>query len=430
MSLSPKPQRGSIPSPYIHLIFAYFAIVLLAGAVLVFDQLASNTEGRYVHALAPLLLPQTDMGSVVQQAAFQQPDLLPVYGSSEQLKDVPTYGAYNFFSAYPTGFEVIDFAQTADTSLNMAQALAAIGPELKGRRVVIAFTPTMFTAKEVSTDYYAGDFSRMHAYALAFSPDLSLAVKRLAARRMLEYPDTLSNDPLLSFALQNLAGDAIYNRLLYYMIFPLGQLEYTVIRMQDHYAILNYLQQHPKIKPDVQHKPAVIDWNKLFVLARTQQIADTNSNPYGIQNDVWIRNYHGFLKTWDPGSGDAHFIAALNQSKEWGDLAILLETLKELGAQPLIMSWPINGTLDTVTGISSKAQQAYYAKLQNLLETYSMPLVDFQQYTNDPFFTIDQMSHTSREGWVVVDQTLDAYYHGQDLGANNSLGEVGNHVNH
>ncbi len=59
-----------------------------------------------------------------------------------------------------------------------------------------------------------------------------------------------------------------------------------------------------------------------------------------------------------------------------------------------------------------------------------MPLVDFQQYTNDPFFTIDLLSHTSREGWVVVDQTLDAYYHGQVPGAIKSIGEVGNHVNH
>ena len=76
------------------------------------------------------------------------------------------------------------------------------------------------------------------------------------------------------------------------------------------------------------------------------------------------------------------------------------------------MSRPINGTLSTASGISEKGRQAFYTKLQSLVGAYNMPLVDFQQYTNDPFFSIDESSHPSREGWAVVDKTLDAFYHG------------------
>ena len=102
----------------------------------------------------------------------------------------------------------------------------------------------------------------------------------------------------------------------------------------------------------------------------------------------------------------------MNGSEEWSDLAILLEILKELGAQPLLMSRPINGTLYTAAGISGKAQQTFYARLQSLAGAYAMPLVDFQEYTDDRYFSFDKFSHTSREGWAIVDKTLDAYYHG------------------
>jgi poly-D-alanine transfer protein DltD len=76
------------------------------------------------------------------------------------------------------------------------------------------------------------------------------------------------------------------------------------------------------------------------------------------------------------------------------------------------MSRPINGTVYTVIGISPHAQQHYYNKLQALVNSYNLPLVDFQQYTSDRYFSVDGDSHTSREGWVIVDQTLDAFYHG------------------
>ena len=92
-------------------------------------------------------------------------------------------------------------------------------------------------------------------------------------------------------------------------------------------------------------------------------------------------------------------------------MELVLEILSELGAKPL-MSRPINGTLFTASGISPQAQQVYYDKLQALVNGYHMPLIDFQQYTNDRYFSIEQGSHTSRKGWVIVDQELYAFYRG------------------
>jgi D-alanine transfer protein len=418
MGLPSKPHQENRsthnPSPFIHLISATVALLVLIGAVFYGDRYASSLEDKYVHTLAPLELPQTFTGSVVQQAAFRQADLLPVYGSSEMLGgDIP-YGASAFFAAYPTGFNVIEIAKGGNTSLNIAQALAAIGPGLKGKQVVISFTPIIFSAPKVTDYAYAGNFSRLHAASLAFSPYLGLAVKQKAARRMLEYPDILakSADPFLSFALQNLAGGTFYNHIMVAVTLPLGQLDTLIIRLQDHYEVWSFLQNHPNIDPTTRRQARTIDWETEIAKAGAQQKALANNNPYGIENTTWIQEYHQVLEISQPGSGDQQYITRINNSEEWGDLAILLEILKELGAQPLIMGRPINGPLSAASGISEKGRQAFYTKLQSLVGVYNMPLVDFQEYTDDPFFSIDESSHSSRKGWAVVDKTLDAFYHG------------------
>ncbi len=402
------------PTAFLHLISAGIAVLVLIGAVLIGDRLASSLENKYVHALAPQELAQTSTGSAIQQAAFRQADLLPVYGSSELLYGDTPYEDSIFFATYPTGFNVIDIAKGGVTSLTLAQSMAALGPELKGRKVVISFTPIMFEFPEVTEYAFAGNFSRLHALALAFSPRLSMTVKQDAAKRMLEYPITLSDlgDVLLSSALRNLAGGTAYNHILYALSWPLGQMDILIIRLQDHYAVWDIIRKSTNIEQVVVHQNQTIDWNAEIAKAEAQQKANSTNNPYGIDNKYWIEDFQDVFKVSQPGSGDQQYMSKINGSKEWGDLAILLQVLKELGAQPLLMSRPINGTLYTAYGISAQARQTYYNKLQSLAGAYGMPLVDFHQYTDDRYFSFDEASHTSRKGWVIVDKALNDFYHG------------------
>jgi D-alanine transfer protein len=322
------------------------------------------------------------------------------------------YRSFDFFSTYPTGFEVFDINNGGATSLNILEDIGALGPALKGKKVVISFTTDMFNDLEVPPKTYAGSFSQMHANALIFNQDLSLSLKQKIAKRMLDYPDTLT-DPVLIFALQNLASGSAWNDFLYYLTVPLGKLEDLIIRLQDHYEVWSYINLHPQINPNVTRNPRNIDWTALLAQATAQQKAATSSNPYGIENDAWNKNYHGYLRVHKPGSSNQKFLTAINNSKEWYDLELELEVLQELGVRPLIMSRPVNGGLFTANGVTPEVQAVYYSRLEKLVSTYHMPLMDFKGYTNDPYFSIDEAAHTGREGWVVIDQTLDAFFHGK-----------------
>jgi D-alanine transfer protein len=414
---------------YPHLLSAAIAVLLTLGTVIYGTVYAQSLEQKYIHVLAPLMLPQGILGSALQQAGFQQSDLLMVYGSSEMLVgdvinskqhasstiilDNTTMGASQFFQNYPSGFDVYEIAHGGVTSLDIAQDLAAIGPELRGKKVVISFTPTMFIAYDVSPDAYAADFSTLHANALIFNPNLSLATKQMAARRLNDYPDTLMADPILQFAIQQLNCSCGYGPMLYDLTWPLGQFNIWIIRLEDHWEVVNYITRHPSLSARVIREPEQINWSNEFSQALISEKMDSSNNSYGIRNDKWDAE-HDSTPSFPikPGSDNLGFLQNIAISKEWVDFDLLLQVLKELGAQPLILSRPLNGPFLDMKGITWQARQEYYVRLQNAVSAYGFPVVDFVNQDSNRYFSIDRYSHTSPVGWVYTDQVLDAFFHG------------------
>jgi D-alanine transfer protein len=395
----------------IHLDAAIIVFIIVILALIGFDIYARSLEQRYVNALAPLDLTQAINGIAVQRAALYQSDLLPVYGSSEITTIDTQYEAEKFFATYPTGFTVFQVANLGAASLTMAQDLAALGPDLRGKKIVISFSPATFTMSELPQDYYAGNFSPLHAYEMIFSPYLSSALKSDAAKRMLDFPATLQNDPFLDFAIIQLTSTSRANRILYDLSWPLGELQIMTMRLQDHANVISYLYSHP-VNPDVQKIPQKIDWSADFSAALAEQKQHTLNNPLGIEDDRWWFYQHVLTNPAPAGSEDTRFINRVEHHLEWTDLDILLHVLQELGAQPLILSRPINVHIWEAQGVSEQAQNIYYVKLNEMVNQFHMPLVDYQQYGTDIYFSIDQGAHTSRYGWVYVDQTLDEFFHG------------------
>ena len=395
----------------LHLRSVGVAIILLIVALAGGTVYARTVESRYVHALAPQLPPLNRLGSVLQMAAFQQTDLLFIYGSSELIDQAVPYGAAQFFGTYPTGFAPYIVADPAATSLIMAQSIASVGSEVRGRKVVISFTPSMFLDKMAIPEQYAGLFSRLHAYTFIFGTDVSIATKRLIAQRMLVYTDTLQNEPMLRFALQRLANDSPFDRVLYILVWPLGKLQTFVMNFQDHWATLNLIWNEQSLKPEMPRQRLAVNWTTLKLQAEREQVLHANNNALGFDNTIWTKYFQGSFTPKTPASGDLSFETSLDSSQEWADLEILMRVLTEMGTKPLLLSRPVNGAYWAAKGVSSDARDAYYEHLRALAQQYNMPVVDFKAQEMDKYFSVDTLSHTSRKGWVYVNQVLDAFFH-------------------
>ena len=245
---------------------------------------------------------------------------------------------------------------------------------------------------------------------MIFSPYLSMALKIDAAKRMLDFPGTLQNDPFLQFSVIQITRISRVDRVLYYLSWPLGELQIMAMRLQDHAEVMLYLWSHP-INPNVKKIPQTIDWSAAFSTALAEQKQHTLSNSLGVEDEDWWWYQHVVTKPIPAGSADKDFINRVKAHPEWTDLNILLGVLQELDAQPLILSRPMNVHLWEALGVSEQAQNIYYVKLNELVNQYQMPLVDYQKDGTDIYFSIDIGAHTSRYGWVYVDQTLDEFFH-------------------
>lgn len=392
-----------------HLTAALAVAVLIALLLGSGEASARQMENRYIHALADRSFVQKRQGSALQRAAFQSPDLLPVYGSSEL--DLPDrFDANRIFRRYPTGFTPFPIGGNASESLILLQRLAAIGPDLKGKKVAISLSPGFFLETMMPPDEYAGNLSPQQANEFAFNLGLSWELRKAVARRMLDYPDTLRNDRMLNFALERLADGSQVSRALYLAILPYGRLETWGLGLQDDWETVNFIWQADSLNLKVAKEPGELDWDMLLAHAQTRYRQRSDNNPFGFDNDQWTQFGPQWLNARNTLE-DKRFLRALRLSLGWTDLELLLRELKELGADTLVLSMPFPGQYFDYLGVSRAARQEYYNRLETLARAYGVGEVDFQDHDQDKDFFLNPGSHLSSVGWIYYSKELDAFYH-------------------
>jgi len=397
-----------------HIFAAFAALLATAAGAFAYTFYARHTEYKYVHAVAAQDHSEISRGIAVERAALEQPDLLLIYGASELVLLETEYEATRFFSSYPTGFMVFNAATKGGSSLTVAQRLAALGPELHGRRVIFALGPAIMTMApfgDVAQRHYEGNFSELHALELAFSPRLSLETKRLVARRMLDFPETLAPSPFLVFTIRQLEQPSLPGTLLHFASWPLGRLQLAILHLQDHYAAVEYIHHLSAAEVAITREPRTVDWQALTKEAELEQMENTDSNPFGVDDSQWPKIKELFIAPAAYGSRDLDFINDVTIAREWNDLRLALSVIRELGADAIIMSSPMNVPLWETIGVSEDAQNTYYELLHSVVDPYDIPVLDGKEWGRIPFFSMDLASHASRKGWIYVDQRLDQIYH-------------------
>jgi D-alanine transfer protein len=369
------------------LIACALTIVLLCGGRL----LATYFEERTIHSTAPRDFFIKNQGLAFERAAARAPDILLLYGSSELIDPIPNR-ASDFFSREPTGFEVCPVGKAGTTSLIVLQKLAALGSEVRGRKVAISLSPSSFLTPSVRPEFYAGNFSLPAASGTLFGDALDLDLKTAIARRMLQFPDTLGKDGLLRLAAGCLASGRPLDRIILMAMWPLGKLQNTILDLQDHFEALVYILGGGKPVPNWLRP---LSSHKLHLLKGT---VGNGREAITVESPTTIHP-----------ARDAAFRARVAAAIEWTDLELLFRTLTELRAQPLILSMPVDAY--AAKGVSRSAREVYYNRMRKLTERYHFPLVEFEDHDADPTFLIAHREHPTPKGWMYYNQALDDFFH-------------------
>src|SRR5438874_3776172 len=228
--------RPGAPDLFSALIACALPIAVLGGGRL----LAICLEEKTIHATAPRDFFIKNQGLALQRAAARAPNILLLYGSSELIDPVPNR-ASDFFSSAPSGFQVCPVGKAGTTSLIILQKLAALGSELRGRKVVISLSASSFLTPALRPEFYAGNFSLPAASGILFGDGIDLNLKAAIAKRMLQFPDPLAENGLLHLAASCLASGRPVDRIVLMAIWPLGKLQNIMLDLQDHFEALVYI---------------------------------------------------------------------------------------------------------------------------------------------------------------------------------------------
>lgn len=430
---SPRPVRL-----YAALVAAILAVVWLFH----YSGSALALASQYVRALGPTKLDFKAETLTLQRAMLRTADVLPVYGTSELYCCAGSFNAGTFFQDAPTGFSVFNVGYPLTEDLFWAETFGALGNDLRGHKVVVSDSPWFTSPTGISTSAYAHTYSPEVAAVFTFDAPEPLALRAAVARRMVDFPSTLTGQPVVRAALLDLSRGGIWGYGAYLLLDPVGRLIAWTDELDDARETIATLHSltHPKGKKAqplsalVPVTPRSIPWNAELQLATEQAQSATASNPFGVASSQWThcddlgpvsgdlckkalqlyttgRNNH-----WGQIDPVPHtWVSQVDECACWTDLNLAFETLRAVGAKPLAWLQPLQGALDDDTPYSAAARRVLYDRYLAIAQADGIPATTFEQQDTDPLFE-NSFGHFSQRGWVYADRLLDLFWH-NDLSA-------------
>lgn len=388
--------------PRVHLRALVGALLLCAVVVVGALPLLRRTELRYMHDLMRKPYAEKNQGLFVQREAFLRDDVLSAYGSSE-LRLHMKNRADDFFRNAPTGFQVCPVGAAGNTSLLMAEKIAALGSATRGKKVVLLVSYTWFRRPAVPPDHYAGNFSPYQAMSILTSPDLTDAMIERIAARMKDYPGSYASEPALAGYLRAMTGKGLLPGLTKKTCRLAMRAQMAIFDWEDHFGSCCTLLSHGAVegerwRPD----PQEIDWERLA----------PRSPP---RPAVVVTPTDATDGAADAGARDDEFVASMVNSVEWADLSLLLDLLNSQGVKAIVINMPLRGVFDDAHGISSRARDYYYSRLLAICRRHHCPVEDFHEHDHDGDFTVGTSTHPTAKGWLHIDRVIDDFYHDRTL---------------
>jgi len=382
---------------------------------------------RHLDAVTTAEVPFKFQTLTVQRAALASGHVLPIYGSSELFCCGHPFRPMDTFASRVVGFDTLSLGHPGTSDLYFALTFAALGHDLRDRRVVVSDSPIWFSNPEGPPPaQYGSNFSAEAAYAFVFDAPISTAVREMGARRMLAYPDTLRDQPLLRRAVEDLAHPTWVARAGFTALSPLGHIATWALQVRDATRTVAFLWK-PRRRPDASSPPppSPPDWVQMAAQGTRVAQAENTTNPFGFTDEAF-RALRRRPKVRDAlalyGSGrnnrDGGVLAppdgwrrSVARSTEWADLRLALRVLREVDARPLVWTLPLPGAFYDYTPVSARARQTYYERFERMGERAGVPWLDFRAYDEDRYFVSDPSSHLSARGWVFADRAVDVFWH-------------------
>ncbi|WHY88321.1 D-alanyl-lipoteichoic acid biosynthesis protein DltD [Neobacillus novalis] len=389
---------------------ALFTPMILAFLVLVILVLIPNKwiEGMIpenrVNQAATELNPFMFQGKYVQQKMLEDNQFLPIYGSSE-LARLDRFHPANYFKETGADFTPFLVGRGGTESLIHFLNFSEHTDQLKGKKIVFVLSPQWFQPNGTDDSHFAPNYSSLQGYDLAFNKKVNPAVKKMAIKRLLTF-SPIKNDPMLSIIFKAEITNDPWTKRGAAIVRPFASAYRDLMEKKDlYYTLAGGSTRNREINPQVDH----LSWEQLA--AQAEQVGKRKST----NNSFYVSNYqYNKIKKMAPSLKDKKGKASYGKSPEYDDFQLVLNLLKESGAQPLFISVPVNGNWYDYTGFPKNGRTSYYERIKNQIESEGFQIADFSDHEYDPYFMKDTI-HIGWKGWVYTDKVIKEFCEGKKI---------------
>lgn len=401
--------------PLVLALILFFATILAIELVSRFVLERVYFKPGVVQTVGSAQSPTSFEGIILQEKALNQPDILPVYGSSE-FSAASEFHPWPFFDGKPSGFTTFLIGQGGSQDLVHSLHLAAQDDNLKGKKVAVILSAQWFTQQGIDKNYLAQNFSPLQMYRILNSDSLSIDIKKQIVNRLLEFPEVFNRYPILYKNLQYF-GDQHWSHIPRKVVYQAeGWIEMKGLGVRDiiKTVLLTSVFTEDIVKQNAKNTSALansltespFDWDQLKEKAHKQGEEHSTNNSFGIMDSYYTTYILPELGKYKGAKKDER----LYPSPEYKDLEILMKVLKENQAEALFIIVPVNGAWYDYTGFPIEERNGYYERVGAMVKENGFQLADFSGHEYDKYFLQDIM-HLGWKGWVYVNEALDKFYH-------------------
>lgn len=464
-----RPQASPRP---VGLVAALLACAIAVVSLFHYTGTALKLAEQYVRVMGPANNEFKARTLTMQKAALKMNNVLLVYGTSELYCCAGSSNAGYFYQYAPTGFSVMSVGYPVTADLFWAETFGALGNNLHGRKLVVSDSPWFFAPTTldggITATRYDNTYEPEIAAVFTFDAPIPLALRAAVARRMVDFPSTLANQSVLQAGLMDLSRGGVVGYGAYLLVDPVGRLVAWSDELYDARTTIQTLNgmAHPglapeplaslpkwrrltdaldltrdplvatptttkPLNPNVPVKPQNINWNAELASTTTQALAASAGNPFGVQGgrlgscgdiepiggsmcaqavDLYNQgksNHNGTVLPLPP-----NFLQQVTECECWTDLNLEMETLRSVGAKPLMWMQPVEGFLADYTPYSAPTRRAIYDRYMAMAKADGITATTFETHDDDPLFE-DSFGHFSQRGWLFADRLINLYFHNQ-----------------
>jgi D-alanine transfer protein len=359
---------------------------------------------KRINQAATELNPFMFQGKYVQQKMLEDKHYLPMYGSSE-LARLDRYHPANFFKETGEGFTPFLVGRGGTESLIHLLNFSEHTDQLRGKKMVFILSPQWFQPNGTDESHFVPNYSSLQGYDFAFNNSINPTIKMKAIKRLLKF-SPIKDDPILSTIYKGEITNDPWTKQKALIVSPFAYAYRDLLVKKDlFYTLAGGIPRSREISPKVRNK----SWDQLAIQADHVGARKTTNNQFYIDNKQYNK-----IKKMVPSLKDKKAAASYGRSPEYKDFQLVLDILKESGAQPLFISVPVNGKWYDYTGFPKEGRTDYYKRIKNQIESMGFQIADFSNHEYDPYFMKDTI-HIGWKGWVYTDKVIKDFYEGKKI---------------